>query len=356
LGCAVLGAGCSRTSEIPGGIAALERIELGGMSQWIQIRGRDADAPVLLWLHGGPGAAQMPIAHHYNGSLEDDFVVVHWDQRGAGKSNPFGFDENSLRFEQFIADTHELTRHLRARFGGRKIFLLGHSWGTQLGITVASRYPEDYLAYIGVSQVVERERSTAVAYHWLDRRIREARDADGLQALERLGPPPYAAHADYVAYARLVDRHGGNMDVPYRKLFAVALRAAEYTLLDYVRWLRGARRGSGPMWREPVYAEFDAFIVAPRLEVPAYFISGRNDYNTPAQVTEAYYRALEAPRGKCLVVVEGAAHLPFLGDPERFAGILREVKALTLSGAAPHAPDSHELCRLDDHIGSGITH
>jgi pimeloyl-ACP methyl ester carboxylesterase len=336
-------AGCARTADIPGGVAALERVDLGGLPQWIQIRGRNTGEPVLLWLHGGPGAAQMPIAHRYDGAIEDDFIVVHWDQRGAGKSNPFDFDERTLGFERFIADAHELTQYLRGRFGGRRIFLLGHSWGAQLGLAVASRYPEDYYAYIGVGQVVDRRQAQVVAHTWLERRIEASGNERDLRTLAGFGPPPFADHADYVAFARLVDRYGGNMDVSYGQLLWTALRAPAYTLLDYARWLRGARRGSGPMWHEPAYADFDAFTVAPRLELPACFVNGRNDYNTPAEVAEAYYRALDAPRGKRLDIVERGAHLPFLGDPAAFAEILREFKRQVLEpntagGFASHQP------------------
>jgi pimeloyl-ACP methyl ester carboxylesterase len=340
--CLAMTAGCARTADIPGGVAALEQIEVGGMSQWIQLRGRNADAPVLLWLHGGPGAAQMPIARHYNGDLERDFIVVHWDQRGAGKSNPFDFDERTMRFEQFIADTHELTQHLRARFDGRKIFLLGHSWGAQLGLVVANRYPEDYYAYIGVGQAVDRARTQEVAWTWLERRIEaEGNEAD-LRTLDSLGVPPYADHADYVTFARLVDRYGGNTDVPFRQLLWVALRAPEYTALDYLRWLRGANRGSGAMWHEPAYAGFDALTVVPRLEIPARFINGANDYNTPAEVTQDYYQHLDAPRGKRLYILEGRAHLPFVGDPPAFSRMLQAIKREVLEQNEAGGFDSHE--------------
>ena len=96
-------------------IAALEPVFLGGMEQWILMRDHDTDNPVLLWLHGGPGSSQMPIAHAIDTDLERAFVVVHWDQRGSGKSNPIGFDASTMSYEQFISDTHELTTYLKER-------------------------------------------------------------------------------------------------------------------------------------------------------------------------------------------------------------------------------------------------
>jgi pimeloyl-ACP methyl ester carboxylesterase len=325
--CLALAAGCAKTDPPPpGGIAALEQVEIGGVSQWIRIRGRSIDNPVLLWLHGGPGAAQMPLAHTFDSPLEEHFVVVHWDQRGAGKSNPFDFDESTMTFERFVADTHELTGRLRERFGGRRIFLLGHSWGAQLGITVASRYPEDYQAYIGVSQVVGRAHAYPVARAWLQEVIEVAGNESHRRELQNFGSDRIDDHDAYVRFAGLVDEYGGNMDVAYRNLAWVALRAPEYTPLDLVRWLRGANRGSGPMWREPAYADFDAFTRVPRLDLPVFFINGRNDYNTPARVVRAYYLALDAPRGKRLYLMADVAHTPFLADPAAFAALLGRIR------------------------------
>jgi pimeloyl-ACP methyl ester carboxylesterase len=148
-------------------IAFLEKIEIGDMEQWILIRGEDISNPILLWLHGGPGASQMPVAHSFNADLEKDFLVVHWDQRGAGKSNPRGFDESTMTFQQFIDDGHELTEYLIERFDKEKIYLLGHSWGTQVGIKLAQAYPQDYFAYIGVGQVVDPAATQEVSHAWL---------------------------------------------------------------------------------------------------------------------------------------------------------------------------------------------
>jgi len=212
---------------LPGSIAALESLELSGTKQWVLIRGTEATNPELLRLHGGPGAAEMPLVRRYNGGLEDHFVLVAWDQRGAGKSNPHGFDEAFMTFEQFLQDAHELTQHLKERFGQERIYLLGHSWGTQLGIRLAARHPEDYWAYIGVSQLVDQGRSTEVAHAWLANRLRGERRSRDLARLEALGPPPYADHRDCVRFIQMVDAQGGGMDVGFGPLAWAALRAPE---------------------------------------------------------------------------------------------------------------------------------
>ena len=314
---------------IPDSVASLERIEIGGMEQWILMRGQDSSNPVLLWLHGGPGAAQMPVACYFNGELEKDFVVVHWDQRGAGKSNRRDFDESTLTFQQFIEDGHELTLYLKARFNQEKIYLVGHSWGTQVGIKLAQAYPQDYYAYVGVSQVVDPAASQQVSHAWLLEQIKNRGNQEDLKRLEALGSPPYTDHEEYVKYINLVDSYGGDFDVGMTKLVWMGLRAPEYNLSDMLAWFRGANRGSGPMWEEPAYQSYNAMKDVPQLRVPVYFFNGRNDYTTPLQVTQRYFERLDAPMGKHLVVFDQSAHTPLMGEPEKFNQELVGVKKET---------------------------
>ena len=307
-------------------IASLEKIELGGMQQWILIRGQDVSNPVLLWLHGGPGAAQMPIARYFNGALEEHFVVVHWDQRGAGKSNPSDFDESTMTFEQYLQDAHELTIYLESRFGQDRIYLVGHSWGSQLGIRLAQMYPQDYYAYVGVSQVVNGTRAQEAGYEWL---ADQMRNADKAAEFRRLGKPPFTDHQAFVRFIKLIDSYGGGFDVSFAKLAWITLRAPEYNLQDVTAWLRGSNRGSGSMWDIPEYQAFDALEEIPQLEIPVYFFSGRKDYNTPLLLVEIYLNHLDAPQGKQMVIFESSAHTPFMGEAEKFNRELIRVKGET---------------------------
>lgn len=244
---------------VPDSIASLEKISIGGIEQWILIRGKNVSNPILLWLHGGPGASQIPVARYFNGDLEKDYVVVNWDQRGAGKSNPPDFDENTLTFQQFIDDGHELTLYLKERFDQKKIYLLGHSWGTMPGIKLAQAYPQDYYAYIGVSQVVDPTASQEVSHAWLLAQIKNRGSQKDLEQLVMLSPPPYPDQGKYVFYIHLVGSYGGDLDVAMSELIWVSLQSSEYNLLDLLAWFRSANRGSGPMWQEPAYQSFNAF-------------------------------------------------------------------------------------------------
>lgn len=314
---------------IPESIASLEKVAVGSMDQWILIRGQDISNPILLWLHGGPGAAQIPVARYFNGELEKDFVVVHWDQRGAGKSNPLDFDEQTMTFQQFLADAHELTRYLEARFHREKIYLVGHSWGSQLGIKLAQAYPDDYYAYIGVGQFVSPNASQEVGHAWLLEQIGKAGNEKDLDRLEKLGWPPFRDHKVYVEYAQMIGAYGGNFDAGMGRLVWITLRSPEYRMGDIFAWLRGANRGSGPMWDDLEYQSFNAIADVPELLVPVYFFNGKNDYNTPLEATRNYFEQLDAPLGKQLVVFERSAHTPFMGEPEKFNQELVKVKEET---------------------------
>jgi pimeloyl-ACP methyl ester carboxylesterase len=311
--------GCiARTPDInsPNAISELTPVEIGDLEQWLLIRGEDKSNPILLWLHGGPGAAQMPVHRAFNKELVKEFVVVHWDQRGAGKTNHNGFSEETITLNRFIEDVRELTQYLKARFDQNKIFLLGHSWGAQLGILTVHRYPDDYHAYISVSQVVHPQRADEISYVWLKQQVVENGSKRQKRKFEELGPPLFEEHDRYVSFAKMKDSFGGGMDVRMGRLAWISFGAGEYTLGDFLKWFRGANRGSGPMWED--LRDFDLFRDVPSIRIPVWFIVGENDYNTPAVLVEEFYRFVDAPEGKMLYVMVGSAHAPFMGAPERF--------------------------------------
>jgi pimeloyl-ACP methyl ester carboxylesterase len=315
----------------PNAVKDLIAIEIGGMDQWVMIRGEDRSNPILLWLHGGPGAAQMPVHHAFTKELEREFVVVHWDQRGAGKSNHRGFSEATMTLDRFVEDVHEMTQYLKERFDQEKIFLLGHSWGTQPGILTVHRYPDDYHAYISVAQVVHPQRAEEISYKWLKSQVDEHGSRRQKRKFNELGPPLYDEHERYVTFAKMKDSFGGSMDVSMVQLAWISFGAKEYTIGDYVKWLRGANRGSGPMWEE--LRDFDLFRDVPSIEIPVWFIVGENDHNTPAELVEEFYQYVDAPEGKTLFVMEGVAHAPFMGDPERFNREVVRIKQAVMKGA-----------------------
>ncbi len=304
----------ARTSPIigPDPIAELIPAEIGGMTQWLLLRGADRNAPILLWLHGGPGAAQMPV-HGLTAALERDFVVVHLDQRGAGKSNPRGFDPATMTLERFVMDAREVTALLRARLGEQPLIVLGHSWGTMLGARLVARWPGEYAGYIGVGQQVNTLRGVALTRDWLH----EMAPSD----LARLDPQAFRDHDLYVRLMQEVETHGGGMNVSLLSMMPRALAAPEYRLPDYWRWFTGANRGSGPMWAK--YLARDLIAEVPVMPVPMLLISGARDWNTPMALVREWFAAVEAPQGKRMEVFDLSGHAPFLTETARFVDTVR---------------------------------
>lgn len=314
---------------LPGSIASLEQIDLNGAPQWVLLRGRDRTRPVLLFLHGGPGMPAMYLAHAWQRPLEADFVVVHWDRRGAGKSYQAGL-EGELSVRQTLEDTYELTRRLRERFGQERLLLAGHSWGTYLGALAAAEHPEYYLAYVGMGQLAgdsAQDREAQAVF--LRGKAAAAADTALLRRLEQR--PPEIHEDDLFRYGAELYRARS-----FWPLLSTGLRAPEYHLGDVFNVQRGAQLVGAKMQYDAATGPLSQ--VVPRLEIPAFFFLGRHDYTTPAPLAEEYFQALDAPL-KRLVWFEESAHFPFFEEPERCRAALvwawREAEDYWTSRVAP---------------------
>ena len=306
------------------GVSSLEQVSLGGVKQWVLIRGEDASNPILLFLHGGPGAPVMPVAHHFGRPLERHFVVVHWDQRDAGKSYDPAIPEQSFTIEQFLSDTYELVELLRARFDASRIYLLGHSWGSVLGVMTVQRHPELFYAYIGMGQVTDQHRSEHIGLQWVRDRARELGNQQALRELA--GLEPWDKQNDAVVQRKWLSRFGGDIyegkalpllsDFDRRWVWS-ALRSPEYSWLDLLRYPLGYSKMRRPLFEEIKQVNF--MRTTARLEIPVYFFMGRHDHNKHPELVNDYYEMIEAPRGKHMVWFERSGHSPCLEEPEQFA-------------------------------------
>jgi pimeloyl-ACP methyl ester carboxylesterase len=302
--------------EGPNAIAALEEIELGGVPQWLLVRGRDRSKPVLLYLHGGPGSAFMPFARQFSSRLEEHFVVVHWDQRGAGKSCTDAVPDESLNLEQFLADTLELVHQLRGRFGVEKIFLLGHSWGSVLGVLTVQRHPELFHAYVGLGQMVNLDRNEEISYRFVVERARAEGNQEALDELEAIRLP-YESVGDLFTQRQWLSHYRGDFYAggSMARMARDTLLAREYTLVEKMRFLPCAVNTLEQAWDD--LQELDFLRDVDRLDVPVYFFAGRHDYNTPSELVVEWAEQLQAPRLE-IVWFENSAHMACIEEPERF--------------------------------------
>jgi pimeloyl-ACP methyl ester carboxylesterase len=309
-------------------INVLEPIELGGERQWISIRGHDVHNPILLYLHPGPGTADLALLRHQCPELERHFVVVNWDQRSAGKSFRLNANSADLTLKQLQEDTHQLIAYLKQRFGVEKIYLLGFSWGTVLGLTSAAQYPDDLYAYISVSQLVQGAEGERLGLEYAQRVAQETQHEAASRELAHIDPTYRSDdwYAQLKTQRQWLTKFGGvyhSADNDSREIWLL-LRAEEYSLVETVPWLLGSDRSLRQLWPEVMQVDFTQTV--PQVNVPIYFFAGRYDYNTPSALTEAYFNALIAPRGKELIWFEDSAHHLFFDQPEKLAQEIIRVK------------------------------
>jgi pimeloyl-ACP methyl ester carboxylesterase len=309
-------------TPLPGSIAVLEQLKLGGVEQSVLIRGRSVANPVLLFLHGGPGTSELGMLRVHNiPALEAHFTVVVWDQRGAGKSYAALKPESGMNVEQLIADTHELTLLLCARFQQPKLYLVGHSWGSALGVLTVARHPELYYAFVGVGQVVNVLEGERISYEYTLAQAERAHDSKSVASLKQIGPPPYPGELrpKLTTQRRILAKYGGEVHGSRRggmpTLLDCMVKCSEYSWRDRIDVFRGVFAGMRLLW--PQIMSIDLMAQAPVLKVPVYFLEGRHDYEAPASLAERYFQALEAPR-KALVWFENSAHFVNTEQPEAF--------------------------------------
>lgn len=302
------------------GIESLEQVHLGGVDQWILIRGWKRDAPVVLFMHGGPGFPCMPFAH-VAADLEKRFVVVHWDQRGAGKSYSHSIPESSMNMNQFVADTLELTDMLRMRFKQPRVLIGAHSWGSMIAALAVAEAPDRFAAYIAISQAANAPESERMMYRWaLDKAAAEGNEEASTE-LKQLGMPPYERFGDYYKMTDRIAHYSAQQHSPVSRsrFVRLAFESPFYSWADLVRIPLGYRFSFSQLWREAFY-HTDLLKQAARLDVPVFFFLGTNDHTAiaSAAMAERYFNALDAPRGKRLIWFEHSGHWPQIEEPRRF--------------------------------------
>ncbi|MDH5618241.1 MAG: alpha/beta hydrolase [Gammaproteobacteria bacterium] len=292
------------TPAIPGdhSVAVLETIELGGVPQWVLIRGHDARKPVLLFLHGGPGMPAMFLAHDFQREMEQDFVMVHWDRRGAGKSFAAAA-AGELSVSQTLADTLELTRILKRRFDQERIFLVGHSWGSYLGLLAAREQPSDFHAFIGTGQLAGSQDE-----------VRTSRQAFAIRKEGTAGESDLTEDDLF--------RLGGELygETSFWPIIGTGIFAPEYTFSDALNIGPGASSVGQRMQYDLSPRPHEGEVAS--LEIPVFFLLGRHDFNTPSELAAAYLKRIDSPM-KAVLWFEHSAHFPFWEEPVRFHEALR---------------------------------
>ncbi|MQA90086.1 MAG: alpha/beta fold hydrolase [Gemmatimonas sp.] len=296
-------------------------LNVGGIDQWITIRGDDTRNPVLLVLHGGPGDVQSPHVDTY-AAYERDFVLVQWDQRGAGKT--YGRYREGIpppTLDQLVTDAIELAEDLKDRFEGNGVVVLGHSWGTAIATGAVLRRPDLFSAYVGTGQISSWAESVRWQFDFLKARSEEMGDQELLRELEAIGEPDPTDTAQYFGFTRSLRQHFNASDSAWlarlRDLPAGLVSAAELEDIENGMMFSGRAL-------LPFQVRENLSTVALTFEVPYYVIQGRDDISTPTRPAVAYFERISAP-DKEIVIIDDAGHFALVTHQEQFIEALRRL-------------------------------
>jgi pimeloyl-ACP methyl ester carboxylesterase len=309
-----------------GSISEKIHVNINGVEQGMFIKSKNSKNPVLLYLHGG-----MPdyfLTGKYPTGLEDCYTVVWWEQRGSGLSYNANILPETITLEQLISDTKEVTNYLRKRFGQNKIYLMGHSGGSFLGMHVAAQSPELYHAYIGVAQISNQFKSEILAYEYMLKQFRERGNRRMVKKLE--AAPVTLTNGISEAYTGLRDQamHSLGIGTMHEMksvitgIFFPSLENREYSLREKLNmWRAKSRAGISIMWTNIMSTDLSQKV--PELKIPVYFFEGIYDYTCSYSEAKSYLEKLNAPV-KGFYTFEKSAHSPLFEEPEKMQHIMKE--------------------------------
>lgn len=313
-------AACATTPSPVQRIQEAGFISVGGIEQWVTIRGDDASRSVLLLLHGGPGDVQSPFVTTY-APYEHDFVLVQWDQRGSGRT----FAKNGaagVTLEKQIADGIDLATQLRSRFPKQKLVVMGHSWGSVIATGMVQQRPDLFDAYVGTGQVAAWADTVQFQFDYLKDRHRAKGETEALARLEAIGKPDPKNVAQYFGFSRPLRQNFGPADTAWFAAMKQTALANGETESD-IKATGDGQTASGGALIQSIFST-DLPATAPSFRLPYYVIQGRDDLNAPTPLAEAYFAKVSAPKKKIVIIEEGG-HFALATHAKQTAAALQEM-------------------------------
>lgn len=294
-------------------------VSLNNTKQTITVRGSNINSPVILFLAGGPGGSQVQATREHLSELEEQYIIVNWEQPGSGKSyNARPID--SLTVQNYVDDAHALTEYLKETYNQEKIYLIGESWGSYLGVLLASEYPEDYHSLITTGQMVDFAETEKYCY---DRALQIAEDKNDQQqidALKNLSEVPVTGKnitmevGTYLIYLHHYMSTNENINKTSWSTFD-SLISPEYSIIDSINYLRALYFTFSQVFQQ-LYEE-DLRQTNTEFEIPVYILHGRHDVNAPTYLVDEYYELIDAPQ-KQLIYFEHSGHNPWITESDLF--------------------------------------
>ncbi len=302
--------------QTPHGIQEAFYADIGGLRQWLQIRGEDQGNPVMLFIHGGPALSMIPFTYASMRPWEKSFTIAQWDQRGAGRTYLLngGADATASGMAQIIDDGIRVAELVRTRLHKEKIIILGESFGSAVGLEMARRRPDLFYAFVGTGQAVNMQRAAVLTYQLLLQKVRSPGNAATLEQLTGIGPPPYSDPAAQTLEQQIEGQYPSDSERSGR-IGIDFLFAPGYSLRDSYRLLFGATGHRSRLVAEDL--RYDAAKAGTEFGVPMFFFQGTDDMVAPLPLVEEYFQRLSAP-SKQLVTFPGGGHNCFYYMSGRF--------------------------------------
>ena len=309
-------------NQLAGSVAELTSLDVNGQELGLLIRGQSTDNPVLLFLAGGPGGSEMGSMRNHLPGLEEHFTVVTWDQRGSGTSYPELDPAGTISPQGYVDDTVAVTDYLRERFEQDRIYLLGQSWGSTLGVLAAQQHPERYQAFVGTGQMVSQLATDRIFYEDTLAWARENGDDALAEELESIGPPPYERMLDYetaLSHEQSVYAYDHSMNSEGEGQMSENILADEYTLIDKVHILGAFMDTFAALY--PQLQDVDFRETAIDFEIPMFFAQGAHEADGRAEPFAEWYPMIQAPV-KELATLETSGHRPLFEQPDAFTDFM----------------------------------
>lgn len=304
-------------------IDQLEPVEVNGTKQWLFYHSYDSSRPVVLFVHGGPGSPLMPFSRAFDETFLNDFVVVHWDQRGSGKSYSSSIAKETLTLEQIVADGDIIVHHLKQKFNRHQIIIVGHSWGTIVASHMVKAKPQNFLAYISVGTVANVLEADNLKYNFLKTKINPQTDAISFSGLMSLGQPPYFSFEQSMMLFGLLWKYGGSFHkLTFEDIMEANQKSTEYSVEDIKNQSLAMKIMNEQL--SGFLNSYNAAEAMPNILVPVFFVHGQHDMATPFALSKKYIEEVTAKAGKKFFVFSESAHFPMYEEPAQFLYVLRE--------------------------------
>lgn len=310
----------------PNGIQENFKVSIGGIEQWVYVRGQHKDNPIILFVHGGPASPMAPVAWTFQRPLEEYFTVIHYDQRGAGRTftsnDTIGLGK-TIRIDQYVNDAVDIARFLTKKYHKKKVILMGHSWGTVVGMKAALQQPDLFYAYIGIGQVINTRVNEKLSFDFALKEAARSKNDAALAELQSIAPYPgdQPITRDRIIIARKWPQFYGGLTAfrnASTQYFYAPLLSPEYSEKD----TNGIDSGS-LFTLEKILPEFLTVDLSHirKFPIPVFMFMGRHDYTTPSEPTDLWLKNVKAPIKKG-IWFENSAHLIPLEEPGKMLVIL----------------------------------